>query len=229
MEVLSRYFLGLPYKTNPLIGSAFDSEVFTVSLDEFDCVTYVETILALALSSRVDEFVRWLRRIRYEGGRVDWKRRNHYMSEWIRNNTRLGALRRIAAPVHRVSKKRLLNAVPGLRPVNARFECVPKRSLGRMSARLKTGDLIFFASTRPRLDIFHCGIIVRDGQRLRMRHAARSRNGVVEQDLDEFLTNNRMAGVIVARPTAWGDRLAERRSRSDVPKRSGRVGPALIT
>ena len=69
-----------------------------------------------------------------------------------------------------------------------------------MAVHLKTSDLIFFASTKRRLDIFHCGIVVRDGERLRMRHAARSRNGVVEQDLDDFLKDNRMAGVIVVRP-----------------------------
>jgi len=65
---------------------------------------------------------------------------------------------------------------------------------------LDTGDLMFFASTRKHLDVFHCGVLVRDGDRLRMRHASRSRKGVVEQDLDEFLKNNRMAGVIAVRP-----------------------------
>ena len=200
MDALSRQFIGLPYRTNPLIGSAGEREVFTASTGEFDCVTYVETVLALALSSNVDEFAGWLRKIRYEGGQIDWKRRNHYMSEWIRNNARLGAVRRLAAPVRQVSKERLLNVVPGLAPVNARFECVPKRLMRALAARLKTGDIIFFASIRRRLDIFHCGILVRAGNGFRMRHAARSRAGVVEQDLDEFLRNNRMAGVIVVRP-----------------------------
>src|SRR2546429_8109006 len=86
IEVLSRHFLGQPYKINPLIGSAVEPEVYTVSLDSFDCVTYVETILALSLSSSVDEFTRWLRQIRYENGQIDWKRRNHYMTGWIRSN-----------------------------------------------------------------------------------------------------------------------------------------------
>jgi hypothetical protein len=63
------------------------------------------------------------------------------------------------------------------------------------------GDLIFFASTRKQHDVFHCGIIVRDGDRVLMRHASRSRGGVVEQDLEEFLKANRMAGVIVVRPS----------------------------
>ena len=67
MDALSRQFIGLPYRTNPLIGSAGEREVFTASTGEFDCVTYVETVLALALSSNVDEFADWRRKIRYEG------------------------------------------------------------------------------------------------------------------------------------------------------------------
>jgi hypothetical protein len=202
IEVLSRSFLGHPYKVNPLVGTADTPEVFTVSLDEFDCVTYVETVVALARASGVDEFIEWLRKIRYEEGQVEWEHRNHYMSSWIRNNVRAGALRRIAAKVGPVSKERTLSVVPGLPPRKVRFECIPKSSIGKLGPHLQTGDLIFFASTRSHLDIFHCGIIVRDGERLLMRHASRSQKGVVEQDLNEFLKKNRMAGVIVVRPAA---------------------------
>jgi len=65
---------------------------------------------------------------------------------------------------------------------------------------LHSGDLIFFVSTRRTLDVFHAGIIVRDGNTVLMRHASRSHGFVVEQELSEFLKANRMAGVIVARP-----------------------------
>jgi hypothetical protein len=65
---------------------------------------------------------------------------------------------------------------------------------------METGDLIFFASTRKHLDVFHCGILVRDARRILVRHASRSRGGVVEQDLNDFLKGNRMSGIITARP-----------------------------
>ena len=200
VETLSGQFLGHPYISNPLIGSAEKPEVFTASIDGFDCVTYVETILALARSSKVEEFVEWLQLIRYERGQVDWKRRNHYMTSWIRNNARLGIVRKLPVPEHSIAKRRILNVVPGLPPSRVEFRCVPKRFLGRFEERIRSGDIIFFASTRAHRDIFHCGIIVRRKNRLLMRHAARSRNGVVEQELPEFLKDNRMAGVIVVRP-----------------------------
>jgi len=202
IEVLSHQFLGLPYKINPLIGSSDQQEIFTISLDGFDCVTYVETILALARSATVDEFIAWMRRIRYDGGRPEWKRRNHYMIFWIRNNIREGALRRVLRRGVAVTvKNRTLDLLPGLQPRRARFTCVPKSSLIRLTPSLRTGDVILFASTRKHHDVFHCGIIVRDKDRLLMRHASRSRGEVVEQALKEFLKANRMAGVIVVRPT----------------------------
>ena len=201
IEVLSRHFLGNPYKTNPLIGSSDTPEVFTASLDGFDCVTYIETILALARASTADEFSKWLRKIRYEQGCVAWVHRNHYMTAWIRNNVKEGLVRRLPVSAKAaLSRSRVLNVVPGLRPERIRVKCIPKPSIQRIEPSLQTGDLIFFASTRKNLDIFHGGIIVRDGRRLLMRHASRSRGFVVEQAVHEFLKANRMAGVIVVRP-----------------------------
>jgi len=204
IEAVSRAFLGLPYSST-LIGSAEQREVFVASLDRFDCVTYIETVLALAGASDANQFAVFLRHLRYDRGRVAWEKRNHYMTHWIRNNTRNGMIHRITARVPTRSKSRILNVVPGLRASSARFECVPKQAISRLAPQLLTGDVIFFASTRKHLDVFHCGVLIRQGESLRMRHASRSRKSVVEQDLDEFLKNNRMAGVIVVRPT--GDRI----------------------
>ena len=63
-------------------------------------------------------------------------------------------------------------------------------------------------STRKNLDVFHAGIIVRDGNSVLMRHASRSQGAVVEQELSEFLKANRLAGVIVARPREVTDSAA---------------------
>ncbi len=203
IDVLSRHFVGHSYQPNPLIGSADTAEVFTASLDGFDCVTYIETIVALARASNVDDFTEWLRKIRYERGRIQWKRRNHYMTRWIRNNVREGIIRPVSMPtVPILSRERVLNVVPGLAAQRTRVKCVPKPAVPRLERYLQTGDLIFFASTRKNLDVFHAGIIVRDGKRVFMRHASRSQGMVVEQELSEFLKANRMAGVIVVRPQA---------------------------
>jgi hypothetical protein len=201
MEVFSRCLVGLPYTPDPLIGSIDTREVFTISLEGFDCVTYLETVLALALASTPDTFVRMIRRIRYAQGRISWERRNHYMTDWIRNNARQGLMKLVSVPgVPTVRRERLLDVVAGLAPRRICVECVPKRAVARIEGQLRTGDMIFFASTRRNLDVFHAGILVRSGDQIAMRHASRSQGAVVEQEFADFLARNRMAGVIVARP-----------------------------
>jgi len=201
IDALSRRLLGHPYKPDPLIGSAGTAEVLTASLDGFDCVTYIETVVALARASNVDDFIEWLRKIRYEQGRIQWRRRNHYMTRWISNNVRTAILRPVSAPnIPTVNYARILTVVLGLEPVRTRVKSVPKAAVPRLKRYMRSGDLIFFASTRRNLDVFHAGIIVCDRERVLMRHASRSKGVVVEQELSEFLKANRMAGVIVVRP-----------------------------
>jgi cell wall-associated NlpC family hydrolase len=204
VDSISRQFLGRPYVTNPLTGSADTPETFIAGIDGirggFDCVTYVETVIARSYARNIKDYASFLRRIRYESGRVDWKRRNHYMTNWIRNNDRAGLVQQVDFGRAAITRQRLLNVVPGLPPLLQRFSCLPKPRLGKSAAGIQSGDLIFFASTRPHLDVYHCGIVLRDGERLLMRHASRSQGGVVEQELSSFLKTNRMAGVILARP-----------------------------
>src|SRR5205814_491070 len=145
---------------------------FTVALQHFDCVTFVETVLAFAQSRNTTEFLERLRNIRYASGKIEWKRRNHYMTEWIRNNVRLGSVARIPHFKGTREKERLLNVVPGLAARRMRFACVPKSKLRQSADKFRTGDLIFFASTRSHLDVFHCGILINNGAGLMMRHAS---------------------------------------------------------
>jgi hypothetical protein len=162
INVLSRDFVGHSYKPNPLIGSANTPEVFTASLDGFDCVTYLETersrarrtILALTRASKVDDFIEWLRKIRYDQGRIRWERRNHYMTLWIRNNVREGIIKPVSIPaVPIISRECVLNIVPGLAAQRTHLKCVPKAALRRLAAYLQSGDLMFFVSTRKNLDV----------------------------------------------------------------------------
>jgi uncharacterized protein (DUF2164 family) len=187
-------------KLEDIDGELYEAEVFTASLDSFDCVTYVESVLALAVSNTVSQFVQNLRLIRYRSGRVGWRTRNHYMSGWIRQNTGAGFVRNQTRGRALVRRDRRLNVVVGLPERTVSVSSVPKSDFCRRLGEVETGDLIFFASTRKNLDIFHCGILIRSGRDLVMRHAARSRGGVVEQPLRQFLKANRMVGVIVVRP-----------------------------
>ncbi len=200
LEVLSASLVGCRYEAHGLVGSAETPEVFTASVEGFDCVTYVETVLALTRASDPDGFAEELRGIRYDGGRVEWARRNHYMTDWVRRNARAGVVKLVSARALETRKEKLLNAVPGLPPRRARFSFVPKPKLRAFEPRLKNGDILLFASTKAGLDVFHCGLLVRKEGSWKLRHASRSAGRVVEQDLASFLRANRMAGLIAVRP-----------------------------
>jgi len=210
MEAVSRPLLGLPYVDFPLVGSPEKPEMFTASLRGFDCVTFVETVLAASLAPTPSRFADVLRRLRYAGGRVEWRRRNHYTSDWIRKNTRAGFVRPVQIGRPASARTRVLNVLPGYPPLRIPLRFVPKKRFWAAREAVQTGDLLMFVSTRPHLDIFHLGIAVRDGERLLLRNAARSRRHVVDIPLADFLAENRMAGVIVARPV---DRAARQRMR----------------
>ena len=203
MEALSASLVGSPYEAHGLVGSAETPEtpeVFTASLEGFDCVTYVETVLALARASDPGGFAEELRGIRYEGGRVEWARRNHYMTDWVRRNARAGVVRPVAAEALAVRKEKLLSTVPGLPARKARLSFVPKTKFPSLAPRLRNGDILLFASTKAGLDVFHCGLLVQKEGSWKLRHASLSAGRVVEEDLASFLSANRMAGLIAVRP-----------------------------
>lgn len=200
LDQISTGFLGLPYVDSPLDPPG-DAETLRVSFESFDCVTYVETVLALAQSTSVDRFLHLLPRIRYEGGEVSWIRRNHYMVEWARNNEAVGLIENVTTGSLSVEKTRTLSYLKELPARTVTFRCFPKRALSRVSDRIEAGDLILFVSTKRSLDVFHMGFLFRTGERITLRHASKKGGGVVEQDLDDFIRDNRMSGLILLRPS----------------------------
>lgn len=197
---ISSRFLGRPYVVCPLEGDASSPEVFKVSLDGFDCVTYIETALALAQSETPNEFIDAIRAMRYEGGEVGWRSRNHYMVDWVRNNEARGRIRDMTSGPWAVEKTRTLAVVDGLPRKTVTFRCFPKKHFATARSLIQTGDLILFASTRKLLDVFHAGLLIKNDEAVLLRHAARTAGAVIEQPLTEFLDAHRMSGFILLRP-----------------------------
>ncbi|HKP84754.1 MAG TPA: N-acetylmuramoyl-L-alanine amidase-like domain-containing protein [Blastocatellia bacterium] len=199
IELFSARFLGRAYFANPLEGGPHSPEVFKVSLRGFDCVTYMETVLALALARTADGFVERVRELRYAGGEVDWYHRNHYMIDWASNNQKLGVIQDITSGPETVMRTRRLSLIKSLPERTVSFRCFPKRALGRIRSRIETGDAVLFASTRKTLDVFHTGFLIKTGDGISLRHATRTAGRVIEQSLASFLEAHRMSGFILLR------------------------------
>lgn len=200
IDWISGYFLGRPYAENALDSLPGRAETLTASLDSFDCVTYMEVVLALSISKSVQGFLDALRRIRYKDGQVHWSSRNHYMLDWARNNEASGFISDITEASGAIERTRTLNVVKGLPARETSFKCIPKRRLAAAEKNIETGDFILFASTRKNLDVFHTGVLIKDNVEVLLRHATRSKWKVVEERLADFLDANRMSGIILLRP-----------------------------
>ena len=106
---LGERFVGTPYAPHTL--EVEGEEHLVIELQEFDCVTFVENVLALARFVRsapeamLDDPMRYrayysgiLQNIRYRDGNLDgYGSRLHYFSEWITNKDAMGLVRNLSA------------------------------------------------------------------------------------------------------------------------------------
>ena len=95
MQDFSQTMMGLPYVLNN-IGEGVPPDADPIyQFENYDCLSFVETILALSLSQNADEIDLILKGLRYNG-EVDYKNRNHFMiSQWIPNAIEKGYLKDI--------------------------------------------------------------------------------------------------------------------------------------
>jgi len=99
MQALGHHFRGRPYLDGTLDTGSTESLV--VRLDGFDCVTFIETTLALARGVAAGDttyagFARRLAEQRYRGGTLQgYCSRLHYFTEWLTDNEKKGIVDRL--------------------------------------------------------------------------------------------------------------------------------------
>ncbi|HHH11103.1 MAG TPA: DUF1460 domain-containing protein, partial [Sorangium sp.] len=102
LAAVSALFLGERYQLSPL-GEGEDGAVDTdpvVRYDAFDCVTYVEEVMALSWYPTPRQSTRQLQQVRYAHGEISYAHRNHIMmAQWIPQNIAAGFVRDITAQV----------------------------------------------------------------------------------------------------------------------------------
>lgn len=110
IDAYTKSFLGLPYGVGGPLGEGpqgrYDQDPL-YRFDTFDCTTFVETVVALAHSTEVQDFESRMDEIRYENGVIDYVTRNHFPSlQWIPNNIHNGYFRDVTrqlAPTQAIS------------------------------------------------------------------------------------------------------------------------------
>lgn len=111
---------GHPYKSGTLeknyVGrSGCGQEQLIINTREFDCTTFVETVLALARTAErgkhsFNDFCNNLQALRYQQGTIaDYTSRNHYFSTWIDNATSSSIMYEVVPTDKALCRKRKLN------------------------------------------------------------------------------------------------------------------------
>ncbi len=228
MVRIGRTFLGTTYTPGTLDPAG--PERLVIDLDDLDCVTYVENVLAISRliqsgDTAFHAFQRELQRIRYRGGEMEgYPSRLHYFSEWISDNEDLGLLRNITAelggvrdpePIHFMSDNveayRQLEEEENLRRIREMEErlseaeryYIPEEEVAGVSGRIRDGDIIAATSTLDGLDVAHTGLAIHVDGRLHLMHAPLVGEAVQisEQPLaDRLLGIESQDGIMVARP-----------------------------
>ena len=210
----ARRMLGVSYVAGTL--DAESEERLIVRTDAVDCVTFVETVLALTMVSSCSEpsfaaFKNKLQFLRYRDGRIDgYVSRLHYFSDWVRDNERKGLVRERTAEVADTIQILSLNFMtahasaypafknhPELIGQMANIEqCyqqmevpfVKKSSLGKEpdSLPIKNGDVLAITTSLKGLDVVHLGFACWIGKELHLLHASSNHKKVVLDSLSLY-------------------------------------------
>jgi hypothetical protein len=208
IDSLSRHFLGTPYQESTLIGDMKTPEVLVINLEGVDCFTFLDYIESMRSSSSFHEFKENVKKVRYQkGGTVSFEKRNHFFTDWHEfNATRIDDVTEEIGGRKVIRVKKLFNKkedgtyfLPGIQPKEHFIHYIPVNAIGDvMIKRLKTGDYIGIYATEKGLDVSHVGIIIKEGNKIHLRHASSLRRKVIDEDFKNYILDK--PGIIILRP-----------------------------
>ncbi len=202
LDAIAAALMDRPYVAGSLVGGPAEPERLVTRLDAFDCVTYCDSVMALAAARDPAELPARVRALRYHRGRLGWRDRNHYTHSWLARNWAAGLLEPLLPELWEDAGTPrtldILEGYPALRWQPCYLPWTPAcRSALEASGR--AGDWLGFISHRPCLDTFHVGMLVVDGE-LCVRHASQSRGRVILEPLHHCMQAWDVPGLLVARP-----------------------------
>lgn len=212
---IGRYFLETPY-----VGGTLDinpQEELVVNLREFDCVTFVDNVIALARLDKYEEqsipqFQKNLQEIRYRNGKiVDYTSRLHYSSDWLYEMTCLNFLEDITKEKGGIPFPNKVSFIsqnwkkyPALiqdstlitkiidieKTINGRaYYYIPKEKVLPFAGQIKTGDIILITTKKKGLDTAHVGIAIENEGQIYLLHASVSdkKVSITTETLPDYL------------------------------------------
>lgn len=185
-------YLGAKYVNDPLgEGAGYDADPL-IRTDAFDCLTFVETVLACGDVER-------LNKIRYAGGDISFENRNHFFTaDWLRNNSGLvenvsGDFGDTAMRLGTVTRADWFRAMHGMdidaAPTDVDLRYVPYSKLNVFD--VSEPVLVAFVVNNPETShrihsdilVGHVGFLMPGGV---LRHASSAAGRVMDTDFKEY-------------------------------------------
>ncbi|HZO16089.1 MAG TPA: N-acetylmuramoyl-L-alanine amidase-like domain-containing protein [Polyangiaceae bacterium] len=210
LREISALFLGARYRLSPLgegPNGTIDRDPI-IAFDRFDCVTYVEEMMALAWQDDIDAATALLQKIRYEQGEIRYGARHHLMiAQWLPRNIQAGFVRDVTREVAGAATKsavlvlddRDFTSTAGKKLALDRADrplgrysvpIVPVAHMPRVLARVPDGTIVTTVRARragvPYRET-HVGLVVWKGGAPFIRHAHVGRGRVIEEPLSRFV------------------------------------------
>jgi D-alanyl-D-alanine carboxypeptidase/D-alanyl-D-alanine-endopeptidase (penicillin-binding protein 4) len=180
-----------------------------MDLSRFDCVTYIESSMGLALSSQPRDVLPRILSLRYGSDTIDYQTRNHYFVEdWLKHNSALVRVVRfpgdslLRKPIDKqkfFASKKL--PWPGPNPV-AEIPFMPYAKALDMMSHWTFGEKflgVAFVTDIAGLDVTHTGFLMADGKNPPiLRNASQLLHHVADMPFKEYLEGRKgkCAGVL---------------------------------
>ncbi len=226
---IAQQFLGSAYQGGLLDKS--EKETLVASLTQFDCVLFVETVLALVRGIAVEDytystFTENIVEQRYRQGKMEtYCDRLHYFSEWIVDNEKRGNVVNLTPSLGGIPLNKTLNfmtthkgSYPQMVKNEANYQCIaqveenlrqlnltyiPTSGISEVYSQLKSGDIIAITTNIQGLDVTHTGLVYRQANQVGLIHASPAGQVTIAPDLQQYVSRVRGAsGILVVRPVA---------------------------
>lgn len=205
MAVYSARFLDAPYELSCEAEGEWGryETQSLMNLQQVNCMTYCEIVLALSLSDYYEEMFNVLQHIRYRQGIISMATRNHYtMVDWLPANrwcledvTAKAGGKDVVYSTRTISHQNFFNGkgiadIPKILPDRtATIGYIPLDKLAQHEHALQDGDVV--ALIQNKTDIFsaHMLLVIKKEEKTFFRHASYSQKKVVDQPFAEYIAS----------------------------------------
>jgi hypothetical protein len=221
---------GKLFLQTPYVGGTLEKnkkEELVLNLNQLDCTTYLENVLALSQSlkkskANISDFSKNLESIRYRDGKIsDYTSRLHYFSDWIIDNEKKGLVTNISQKIGGEPYNKIINfmsshvsSYPALVKDSSLIEkiketenrlnshqhfYIPESKIQQIETKIHDGDFIAITTRIKGLDVSHTGIAIHLNERLHLMHASSKSKKIVISDLPlaEMIQKNSLQSGII--------------------------------